>query len=161
MKSSAAFALLVATLASASACAAEPTAGQKQAAAWMTQMAHAWADQACGGKWVIGELLADDFHGTAPKGARYDKPTGEPVFDANTKWSTDCRRDAAEVRFFADDVAVVYGAESKTVEGADGKPERRCLVWTDTWMKRNDKWQIIAVQDNRIECPVEAGAKGE
>jgi hypothetical protein len=48
----------------------------------------------------------------------------------------------------------MYGAESKTVTLADGKPERRCLLWTDTWLRRNGKWQIIAVQDNRIECPV-------
>jgi hypothetical protein len=132
----------------------ELTPAQKQAAAYMTGQARAWADQVCGGKWVITDLLADDFHGTAPKGARYDKPTGEPVFDANTKWSKDCKLDAADVHFFGADVAVIYGAESKTVDGVDGKPERRCLVWTDTWMHRNGKWQIIAVQDNRIDCPV-------
>jgi hypothetical protein len=75
------------------------------------------------------------------------------VFDASTKWSTDCKLDAADVRFFSDDVAVVYGAESKTIELPDGKTERRCLAWTDTWMRRHGKWQVIAVQDNRIECP--------
>jgi hypothetical protein len=146
-------AIVLAALPSTGHAAAELTDAQKQTAAWMTEQARAWADQACGGKWVITDLLADDFHGTAPKGARYDKPTGEPVFDANTKWSTDCKLDAADVRFFADDVAVVYGAESKTVELPDGKTERRCLAWTDTWMHRHGKWQIIAVQDNRIECP--------
>ena len=150
--------VLVAALASGAALAAELIEDQKKAAAYMTDMSKAWADQACGGKWVITEMLADDFHGTAPKGARYDKPTGEPVFDANTKWSKDCKLDAVDVRFFGDTVAVVYGAESKTVELPDGKPERRCLVWTDTWLLRNGKWQVIAVQDNRVECPVEKAA---
>jgi hypothetical protein len=132
--------------------AAEMTAEQTTTAQWMTQQAKAWADQACGGKWVITDLLADDFKGTAPKGGRYLKPSGEPPNDPNTKWSTECRLDEAEVRFFGIDVAVVYGAESKTVALADGKTERRCLVWTDTWLRRNGKWQIIAVQDNRIDC---------
>jgi hypothetical protein len=147
--------ILAAAIAAAAAPAADrqPGARRAEAAAWMTAQARAWADQACGGKWVITSLLADDFHGTSPKGGRYDKPTGEPVFDAKTKWSTDCRLDEADVRFFGDDVAVVYGAESKTVELPDGKTERRCLAWTDTWLRRNGKWQIIAVQDNRIECP--------
>ena len=123
-------------------------------AKWMIAQAKAWADQACGGKWVVSDLLADDFHGTSPKGIRYGKPTGEPPNDPKTKWSADCSLDEADVRFFGPDVAVVYGAESKTVELADSKKERRCLVWTDTWLRRNGKWQIIAVQDNRIDCPV-------
>jgi hypothetical protein len=126
---------------------------QRATAQWIVEQARAWADQACGGKWVISDLLADDFRGTAPKGVRYEKPTGPPPPDPKTQWSTDCTLDAADVRFFSADVAVVYGAESKTVPVADGKKERRCLVWTDTWFRRNGKWQIIAVQDNRIDCP--------
>lgn len=123
-------------------------------ALWMIEQARAWADQACGGKWVISELFAEDFKGTSPKGARYEKPTGEPPYDPKTQWSTNCNLDTADVRFFGSDVAVMYGAESKTVTLADGKQERRCLVWTDTWLRRNGKWQIIAVQDNRSDCPV-------
>jgi len=119
----------------------------------MIERSKAWADQACGGKWVISDLFADDFKGTSPKGSRYEKPAGEPPNDPNTKWSTNCTLDDADVRFFGPDVAVVYGAESKTVPLPDGKHERRCLVWTDTWLRRNGRWQIIAVQDNRIECP--------
>lgn len=116
------------------------------------ERAKAWADQACGGKWVISELLAKDFRGTSPKGIRYEKPNGEPPYDPTTQWSTDCRLDQADVRFFGPDVAVMYGTESKTVALPDGKHERHCLVWTDTWLRRKGKWQIIAVQDNRIEC---------
>lgn len=134
--------------------AGDMSAEQSATAKWMIEQAKAWADQACGGKWVITDLLADDFHGTSPKGTRYGKPSGEPAPDPNTQWSTDCRLDDADVRFFGPDVAVVYGAESKTVPLQDSKHERRCLVWTDTWMRRNGKWQIIAVQDNRIDCPV-------
>ena len=150
--------LVIATIATIATCAGpalsgELTAEQSATAKWMMEQAKAWADQACGGKWVISDLLADDFHGTAPKGTRYDKPSKAPEFDPKTKWSTDCRLDDADVRFFGPDVAVVYGAESKTVALADSKLERRCLVWTDTWLRRNGKWQIIAVQDNRIECP--------
>ena len=135
--------------------AAKEAPGKHDATAqWMIEMARAWADQACGGKWVITELFAEDFKGTSPKGIRYEKPTGEPPNDPNTQWSKDCTLDEADVRFFGLDAAVMYGAESKTVTLTDGKPERRCLVWTDTWLRRHGKWQIVAAQDNRIECPV-------
>jgi len=120
---------------------------------WMIGQARAWAEQACGGKWVISDLLADDFRGTSPKGARYDKPTGAPPFDADAKWFTDCRLDEVDVRFFHPDIAVMYGSESFTVPLEDGTHERRCLVWTDTWLRRNGQWQIVAAQDNRTECP--------
>jgi hypothetical protein len=133
--------------------AADMSATQSATAKWMIEQARAWADQACGGKWVITDLLAEDFRGTSPKGTRYGKPTGAPPYDPKTQWSTDCRLDDADVRFFGPDIAVIYGAESKTVALPDGKHERRCLVWTDTWMQRNGKWQIVAVQDNRVECP--------
>jgi len=33
-----------------------------------------------------------------------------------------------------------------------GKEAMRCLVWTDTWLKRRDKWEIIAVQDTAVPC---------
>ncbi|MHA6206247.1 nuclear transport factor 2 family protein [Dyella soli] len=122
-------------------------------AQWMIVKERAWANMACGGEWVASEILADDFQGTAPKGARYSKPASAPAYDPNTQWSSDCRLDSADVRFFSADVAVVYGSESKTVALPDSKHERRCLVWSDMWLRRNGKWQIIAVQDNRVECP--------
>jgi len=129
------------------------TAPERNATARLIiERARAWADQACGGKWVISDLLADDFRGTSPEGTRYEKPTGEPPYDPNAQWSTDCRLDQADVRFFGRDIAVMYGAESRKVALPDGNHERRCLVWTDTWLRRKGKWQIIAVQDNRVEC---------
>jgi hypothetical protein len=27
-----------------------------------------------------------------------------------------------------------------------------CQIWTDTWLQRGGTWQIIASQDNRVEC---------
>jgi len=125
-------------------------------AKWMIVKERAWANMACGGEWVATEILADDFQGTAPKGIRYGKPTSAPTYDPKTEWSTDCRLDSADVRFFSADVAVVYGSESKTVPLPDSKHERRCLVWSDMWLRRNGKWQIIAVQDNRVDCPAKS-----
>lgn len=120
----------------------------------MIEQERIWAEMACGGKSIANDVFADDFQGTAPNGGHYGKPTGPPpAYDPNTKWSTDCKLDDADVRFFSPDSAVVYGKESKTVPLANGKMERRCLVWTDTWIRRNGRWQMIAVQDGRIDCP--------
>jgi hypothetical protein len=80
------------------------------------------------------------------------RPNEVPTYDPAT-FHKDCRLLDADVRFFGDNVAVVYGSESSVAVLPDSKSERRCLVWTDTWLKRKGKWQIIAVQDARIDCP--------
>jgi hypothetical protein len=146
-------AVALASIVAGSALASDAHAKDNATAEWMIKQEGIWANMACGGKWIALDVLADDFQGTSPNGEHYVKPKSVPTNDPNTKWSTDCRLDKADVRFFSSDVAVVYGAESKTAPLSDSKHERRCLVWTDTWLKRNGKWQMIAVQDNRIKCP--------
>lgn len=150
--------ILIVVIAFASVVAGSALAGDIPAkdgatAKWMIKQERMWANMACGGKWIALDVFADDFHGTSPNGGHYGKPKSIPTNDPNIKWSTDCHLDKADVRFFSTDVAVVYGAESKTVELPDSKYERRCLAWTDTWLKRIGKWQLIAVQDGRIKCP--------
>ena len=51
------------------------------------------------------------------------------------------------MRYYGDNLAIIYGKETSIRKKADGKEYSRTLIWTDTWLKRNGKWQIIAVQD--------------
>ena len=53
----------------------------------------------------------------------------------------------ARVRFFGD-TAVVQGSEMWTRKG--GKKGR--FVWTDTWVRRNGQWQIVAAED--VSVPI-------
>jgi hypothetical protein len=56
------------------------------------------------------------------------------------------------VRFFGDRLAVVYGSEHAFGKDKSQPNAKVCQVWTDTWLKRDDTWQIIASHDNRVEC---------
>ena len=47
---------------------------------------------------------------------------------------------------------MVYGSETATQKDKGGKPVAHCLTWTDTWLKRDGKWQIIGVQDAQFPC---------
>jgi len=132
---------------------AEAPVAADELAQWMISQAKAWAEQSCGQPWVLSDLLAADFRGTSPGGSRYGKPPEAPTFGPDTQWHTDCQLLEADVRFFGPDVAVIYGAESSVAPLPDSGSERRCLVWTDTWLKRDGKWQIIAAQDTRVDCP--------
>jgi hypothetical protein len=67
--------------------------------------------------------------------------------------SRDCQLGEVKVRFFGDSIAIAYGAENRVAKDKDGKEPKICQVWTDTWLKRGEKWQIVAAQDTVIPCP--------
>jgi aminopeptidase C len=52
------------------------------------------------------------------------------------------RLNEIKVRFYGD-TAIAQGDESW--ERRTG--QRGCFVWTDTWIRRNGHWQIVAAED--------------
>jgi hypothetical protein len=111
-------------------------------AEWMISQERRWAESACDGNDVVQTLLADDFQGTSPSGKRYSKPTTKEKPSAR-----DCKLGEVKIRFFGDNLAIAYGSESRVKTSADGKEAPETLIWTDTWLKRNGRWQIIAAED--------------
>jgi len=96
----------------------------------------------------VTDVIADDFVGTSPRGPLYTKADMLPKKTGPApETERDCKLISARVRYFGPDVAVLYGRESAIAKGAGGKEAPRTLVWTDTWLRRAGKWQIIAVQD--------------
>lgn len=125
----------------------KPALTADETAPLLLGMQRRWTEADCDGNLAIQNILADDFQGTAPNGRRYTKAM--EILDAKfaKHEDTGCRLEEASVRFFGEDVAVTYGTDSRIVKG-DAIGRRRVLIWTDTWLKRNGRWQIIAAQDN-------------
>lgn len=112
----------------------------------MIEAERKWAIDDCQPSNVVDEYLADDFVGTSPEGPIYTKADMQNQHSApNT--AHDCQFLGARLRYYGPTVAIIYGHETAILRNAAGKDYRRTLVWTDTWLKRNGKWQIIAVQD--------------
>jgi hypothetical protein len=109
-----------------------------------------WASSACSPQPDLKDVIADDFQGTSTKGQRYGKD--EAITPDTKSPSRDCQLGEVKVRFFGDSIAVAYGAENRITKDNDGKDTKRCQVWTDTWLKRAGKWQIVAAQDTVIPC---------
>jgi hypothetical protein len=119
-----------------------------ETAKFMIDAEQQWAEADCNHNKIAEKILADDFQGTSPEATRYTK--SEEVTGDESKTSRHCRLIDAKVRFFGDGLALVYGSESSLRKGKGGVG--RCLIWTDTWLKRNGKWQVIAAQDTQFEC---------
>jgi hypothetical protein len=120
-------------------------------AKYIIEMERKWAEGVCVDNGVVAGLLADDFQGTSTKGARFTK-ADELKDEKGPRTAHDCGLDEAKVRFFGDRLAVVYGSEDYVGKDKSQPNAKVCQVWTDTWLKRGGTWQIIASQDNRVEC---------
>ncbi len=142
------FAILACTLLSVMAAAQQSrwAAPGDKTAHWMIEQEGKWAQAACDNNPVAETLLADDFQGTAPTGERYDKAAELNDARHPTRRYRDCKLGEVKVRFFGDHVALLYGSESR-VRSDRGQDEPETLIWTDTWLKRDGKWQIIAAED--------------
>ncbi len=120
-------------------------------AKYIIEMERKWAEGVCVDNGVVAGLLADDFQGTSTKGARFTK-ADELKDEKGARAAHDCGLDEAKVRFFGDRLAVVYGSEHAVGKDKSQPNAKVCQVWTDTWLKRDGTWQIIASHDNRVEC---------
>jgi hypothetical protein len=109
-----------------------------------------WANSACSPQPDLKDVIADDFQGTSPKGRRYGKQ--EAITTDTKSLARDCQLGEVKVRFFGDSIAMAYGEESSVVKNSKGKETKHCLIWTDTWLKRAGKWQIVAAQDTLLPC---------
>jgi len=109
-----------------------------------------WASSACSEQPDLKAVIADDFQGTATNGNRYAK--ADAIASDPKPQSRDCQLGDVKVRFFGDSIAIAYGAESRIGKTKEGTEAKRCQVWTDTWLKRNGQWQIVAAQDTVIPC---------
>jgi hypothetical protein len=137
------------------------TAAQAQPSHWATpddktakfmiEMERKWAEGVCTNNGVVSDLLADDFQGTSTRGERYNKED-ELRDEKGPRSAHDCALDDAKVRFFGEDVAIIYGSEHAIGKDKTNPETKQCQVWTDTWLKRNGKWQIAAAQDNKVDC---------
>ena len=113
----------------------------------MIELERRWAETTCDHNDVAKTMLAEDFQGTSTKGKRFDKREEvADTTDAKRVAGTDCKLGETRVRFFGDNLALIYGAES--FRKPDGSGQKQ--VWTDTWMKRDGKWQVVASQDTIV-----------
>ena len=120
-------------------------------AQYIIDMERKWAEGVCVDNGVVAKLLADDFQGTSTAGARFTK-ADELKDEKAVRTAHDCGLDEAKVHFFGDSIAIVYGREHAVGKDKSQPDAKVCQVWTDTWLKRGGTWQIIASQDNRVEC---------
>jgi ketosteroid isomerase-like protein len=104
-----------------------------------------WAESGANGDaTVVERILADDYVGVDPDGSFYDKAKMVSRTREAPKKYVSNHLNEVKVRFYGD-TAVAQGSESWVRRTET--PLRGRFVWTDTWIRRNGKWQIVAAED--------------
>jgi ketosteroid isomerase-like protein len=104
-----------------------------------------WAESVANGDvTVVERILADDFVGVDPDGSFYGKAKEVADTRESSKEFISNHLNEVKVRFYGE-TAVAQGTESWVRR--TGAPLRGRYVWTDTWVRRNGKWQIVAAED--------------
>jgi len=138
-------------------CSAQPSANEAAAAAaarpsdaesdaYMRKAEADWAELAVRNIPGLTErILADDYVGVNSDTVVRDK--AKMIAGANEKPSGEfvsSKLDTVHYRHFGDTV-IAQGGES--LQRKDGGPDHS-LIWTDVWMWRDGKWQVVASQDS-------------
>ena len=113
---------------------------------FITTSEKAWAQAiAIGDTVTIKRIMAEDFIGMNSKGKTYDKQTliRESVQSANL-YTVEAYN--IKLKFYGT-TAIAQGGETWT-KLSDSTSTKS--VWTDTWVYRNNKWEIIAAADLKL-----------
>jgi hypothetical protein len=92
---------------------------------------------------VPARVMADGFVGVEVDGSQYTKASSlKYCHEHPTKFAAN-HLGGVEIQFYSDTTAIARGYEDWKLK--DGKSGR--FYWTDTWVKRNGKWQVVAAED--------------
>ena len=116
---------------------------QKETERYIVESERQWAESvATGDTSAIDRILADDFIGVDPQGHLYNKQRMIDETRNAPKYFVSNRLNDVKVRFYGN-TAVAQGSETWEKRSS----ERGRFVWTDTWLQRKGRWQIVAAED--------------
>ena len=114
--------------------------GRSETEAYIRRSAEQWA---AGDAAAMAIFFADDYEGVASTGEIRDKARQLEIAAEPSPY-TGSSVDYVNFRHFGTTV-IAQGAE--TLTRGDGGPDRK-LIWTDVWMFRDGRWQVVASQDS-------------
>jgi ketosteroid isomerase-like protein len=111
--------------------------------AYIRQAESDWAESVATRDASVPErILSEDFVGVDVDGAHYSKADAIKEYRSRPSNYTSNHLNQVEIRFYGD-TAVAQGDESwQKKDGSSGR-----YVWTDTWVRREGTWRIVAAED--------------
>ena len=118
--------------------------------------------RACEAEWaavaVTGDptptasFIADDYEGVSSKSEVRGRAKLMQPFKPDPNLVSDTL-DYVRIRFPIPTLAIAQGGET----AVDKNGNKDSLIWTDVWLLRNGRWQIVTSQDSKLLKPYSAG----
>ena len=98
---------------------------------------------------LLGRVLADEYSGVTNSGVVTTKAEVLAALKDKNSSTDQCVDDDMKVRLYGDAAVVTgLGTRSGTFEGAAFKDRK--FLWTDTFVKKDGRWQCVASQGTVI-----------
>ena len=124
--------------------AADKCLSRQAAKAYIEKSEARWAEQSVTNDMsVIREIIADDYIGVSSAST---VETKEQQLKETSDDFVSNKIDYVDVHFFSDSLAVAQGKENWEKKGG----KLGSYIWTDTWLCRKGRWQIVASQDTPL-----------
>jgi ketosteroid isomerase-like protein len=107
---------------------------------------------------AVDALLADEYVSTGPDGERYSKKQTIDDMKSGVDVVEAAFTDEFQITPYGNDMVVVRSrwAATETYKGKQTKGQYR---YTDVWVKRDGRWQVVADHGSRIEPQEESAQK--
>ena len=129
--------------------AASPTENVEQV---VTKLERDWADAGVKGDGAaIDRIVADDWSGTNWDGQTQTKAQILDELKIGAYKPTSINLDNIKVRAFGDTAVVTLVQTEKSQY--KGKDSSGRYLYTDVWVKRNGKWQVVATHGTKVGQP--------
>ena len=99
---------------------------------------------------VLRRLIADDFVATLADGTMRGKDAHIAAYPADFETLASVTNSEQRVTVFTPDVAVATGLYTATPRGG-GPADAKRYRYTDTWLRRNGRWQCVATHENGLD----------
>ncbi len=112
---------------------------------------------------VVRRILADDVVWVYPGGTLYTKAQAVADAESGPGDFIPDHLDGVSVRFFGD-MAAAKGSETWERRRKNGEIHTGRFVWTDTWLHRDGRWQIVAAENQvapALDPPATPPAKNQ
>ena len=110
---------------------------------------------------AMDRIVADDFTITFPSGRIQTKPELMAIIKSPARAAQPRQKfytDGVRSRAYGDTVVILIGRVTAEYE-RDGKAFKEASRYTDTYVRRGGRWQVVASHLSNVEEPKEPGAE--
>jgi len=118
----------------------------------ITQLTKQWSIVHTTKNWdFLKRIWADDFSYTMPDGIVFDKKSGLADMKEESETLTSASCVAFKAHVYGKNLVIGNGDHHEAGKDKDGKPFSRKFRFTNVWVRKNGKWQVVRGHASQLE----------